>query len=214
MTNAEKRAYRKNLGCDGLIYLGFEEHLIHVVNLSLTGLLAELKRDASVNGIKDIFQSLQASPLVDIYLPKMRLSGEAEVVRVEQIGQVLQLAIEFRNLSYDADNLLYTRRAYRKNMTAPGQVIINDTVHSFNTQNVSVDGIMAHIEEPLEVKTGAIVHFTFKHLELQGEAEVVWVEHGGSSTLMGLKYMHLERDSIPGVPRFVRDEAIFQPDRC
>lgn len=202
----EKRAYRKRLSCDGLIYLGFEEHKIRVINLSLTGLLAEFKQDTSVNGIKDIFESIRVSPIVDIYLPDIRIAGEAEVVRAEAKEEGLQIAIEFRNLSYDVDNLLYNRRAYRKNMTAPGQIIIEDTVYAFNTENVSVDGIMAHIQAKVEVATGMVVHFSFKHLELQGEGEVMWAEQGPHSTLIGLKYLRLERDSIPGVPHFVRDK--------
>ncbi|WAR44662.1 PilZ domain-containing protein [Methylomonas rapida] len=206
MLDMEKRAYRKNLSCDGLIYLGFEEHQIRLINLSLTGLLAELKPNANLNGVKDIFQSLQVSPIVDIYLPDIRVAGEAEVVRAESAEHGIQIALEFRNLSYDVDNLLYNRRAYRKNMTAPGQIIINDVVHAFNTENVSVDGIMAHIQGRVSVELGAVVHFSFKHLELQGEAEVMWLEEGPHSTLLGLKYIHLERDDIPGVPRFVRDE--------
>lgn len=208
MLDMEKRAYRKNLSCEGLIYLGFEEHQIRLINLSITGLLAEFKTDASVNGVKDIFESLQVSPLVDIYLPDIRVAGEAEVVRAESTEQGIQIALEFRNLSYDVDNLLYNRRAYRKNMTAPGQIIINDVVHAFNTENVSVDGIMAHIQGRIEINTGAVVHFSFKHLELQGEAEVIWVDEGPHSTLLGLKYLRLERDAIPGVPHFVRDNTI------
>ncbi|WP_458027279.1 PilZ domain-containing protein [Methylomonas sp. MgM2] len=201
----EKRAYRKKLRSEGLIYLGFEEHRIQVVNLSLTGLLAEFKAAASVNGVKDIFQSIQVSPVVDIYLPDLRMAGEAEVVRAESTEQGLQIAIEFRNISYDVENLLYNRRAYRKNMTAPGQISVGETVYAFNTENVSVDGIMAHIQGRITVETGSAVHFSFKHLDLQGEAEVVWTEIGEQSTLLGLKYLYLERDSIPGVPRFLRD---------
>jgi len=204
----EKRAYRKRLSSDGLIYLGFEEHQIRVINISITGLLAEFKANTSVNGVKDIFQSIQVSPIVDIYLPNIRVAGEAEVVRAESTEQGIQIALEFRNLTYDVDNLLYNRRAYRKNMTAPGQIIIDETVYAFNTENVSVDGIMAHIQGQIAVQTGKTVHFSFKHLELQGEAEVIWIDKGENSTLLGLKYLHLERDSIPGVPHFVRDSKI------
>ena len=206
VTSKEKRAYRKRLSSDGLIYLGFEEHQIRVINLSITGLLAVFREEATVNGIKDIFRSIQVSPIVDVYLPDIRVAGEAEVVRAESTEEGLQIALEFRNLSYDVDNLLYNRRAYRKNMTAPGQLIINETVYAFNTENVSVDGIMAHIQGKVEAETGAKVHFSFKHLELQGEAEVIWIEQGARSTLLGLKYLRLERDSIPGVPHFVRED--------
>ena len=206
VASMEKRAYRKRLSCDGLIYLGFEEHQIRVINLSITGLLAEFKAKDSDHSVKDIFQSIQVSPIVDIYLPGIRIAGEAEVARVESTEEGLQIALEFRNLSYDVDNLLYSRRAYRKNMNTPGQIIIDETVYEFNAENVSVDGVLAHIQGNIKVEAGEIVHFSFKHLELQGEAEVVWIEKGGHSTLLGLKYLHLQHDSIPGVPHFIRDE--------
>ena len=80
VVSKEKRAYRKRLSSEGLIYLGYEEHQIRVINISLTGFLAEFNADASLSGVKDIFQSIQVSPIVDIYLPDIRVAGEAEVV--------------------------------------------------------------------------------------------------------------------------------------
>lgn len=204
--NIEDRAYRKTLTGTGLIYLGSVEHEIHLLNISLTGLLAELKMDGLVNDIKDMFQALQVSPIIDIYLPEMRLAGEAEVVRAESTKEGIQIGIEFRNLSYDIDNLLYNRRAYRKNMTAPGHIVFNDFDYAFNTENVSVDGLMIRISGRVEVETGTVTHFDFKHLELQGEVQVIWVERDYNSTLLGLQYLHLERDEIKGVPHFVRSE--------
>ncbi len=199
--NIENRAYRKSLKGTGLIYLGFVEHEIRVLNISLTGLLAELKLNAD---LKDVFEALQVSPVIDIYLPEMRLAGEAEVVRVDAIEGGFNIGIEFRNINYDIDNLLYNRRAYRKNMTAPGHIVFNGRDYAFNTENVSVDGLMIRVLGSIVVETGAISHFYFKHLELQGEAQVVWVERGASSTLMGLQYLRLERNEIKGVPQFVR----------
>ncbi|MGR8930831.1 MAG: PilZ domain-containing protein [Gammaproteobacteria bacterium] len=203
MASWVKRAYRKRLTSNGLIYLGFQEYQIQVINLSLTGLLAQFKANASV---KDIFQNLQVSPLLDLYLPDIRVAGEAEVVRAEESGQGLQVAIEFRNLSYDVDNLLYYRRAYRKNLNELGQITIDGIIHDFNTENVSVDGIMAYVYDKIDVKVGAVVHIDFKRLKLSGDCEVKWVEPGSQSVLLGLKYLRLERDALPGVPNFVRHE--------
>lgn len=204
--NVENRAYRKTLTGIGLIYLGSVEYEMRLLNVSLSGLLAELKYGGSVHDVKDMFQALQVSPVVDIYLPEMRLAGEAEVVRVEATEDGFQLGIEFRNLSYDIDNLLYNRRAYRKNMTAPGHIVFNDCDYAFNTENVSVDGLMIRILGRIDVETGAVTRFDFKHLELQGEVRVVWVERDYNSTLLGLQYLYIERDDIKGIPRFVRSE--------
>lgn len=201
--DTEARAYRKNLSTDAIIYLGFEELPIHVVNLSLTGLLAEFSEELSAQlSIRDIFQRIQVSPIVDIYLPDMQVAGEAKVARVELVDSRLQIGVEFHNLTYDTNDLLYKRRAYRKNLKALGQLLLGDSVYAFNTENVSVDGLMARVNDLINPETGSVVHFSFRHLELQGEAEVVWVDHDELSTFIGLKYLLLEREHLPPVPRF------------
>ena len=199
----EKRPYRKNLTSHGLIYMGGEELEISVRNLSITGLLAELGDNTNLNDMRAVFKSIKLSPTIDLYLPEMNLAGEAEIVRADIIDGRIYLAIEFRNISYDVDNVLYKRKAYRKNMTAPGQIIFNGNKYDFNTKNVSVDGLMIHIKENIEVKEGAITIFDFKRLQLRGEIKVAWVDHtedGG--TLMGLQYVHMEKQNIIGIPRF------------
>lgn len=211
----EERAYRKNLKCDGLIYLGYEEHPIRVLNLSLTGILAEFRPTASIHNIKDIFQSLLVSPIVDIYLPDIRVAGEAEVVRVDSTEQGIIIALDFRNLSYDVDNLLYKRRAYRKNMTVPGQILIDGIEYPFYTENISVDGIMARIQGKFEVDIGMAVNLNFKQLELQGDCEIVWVEQDTESTLLGLRYLYLVRDSfLCHLPNFVQHKKEMPLGDC
>ncbi|MCQ8104414.1 PilZ domain-containing protein [Methylomonas sp. SURF-2] len=212
MTNTtqmeEHRAYRKNVSCQGLIYLGFEELPIKVINLSLSGFLAELSDKQPGHRVKDIFNSLQVSPRVDIYLPDMRIAGEAEVVRVETVDAGLLIGIEFRDLSYDIDSLLYNRRAYRKNLNTLGEIVIGAGEYVFTTQNVSVDGLMVRIARVLDIQTGSRVSFSFKDQQVEGEAEVIWVDFDEHTTLLGLKYVHLQRDQLPGVPRFVRDQVL------
>jgi len=39
--------------------------------------------------------------MIDLYLPEMRLNGEAEVVRADMEGDRIMLALEFKNISYD-----------------------------------------------------------------------------------------------------------------
>ena len=207
MLNKE-RSYRKNLTSKGLIYLSEEELEISIRNLSLTGLLAELEDNPSIHDINDVFQSVKSSPLIDIYLPEMRLAGEAEIVRADMIDGQIYLALEFRSVSYDVDNVLYKRRVYRKNLTAPGQIIFNKKKYDFNTLNVSVDGLMINIKDNVEVKEGMVTIFDFKRLKLRGEIKVIWVEHNDDgSTLLGLQYLHMEKNDISGIPRFSSADA-------
>lgn len=197
------RSYRKNLMSHGMIYLGGEELEITIKDISLTGLLAHLKCGKTNRDAKDIFNSLSVSTMVDLYLPDMRLAGEAEVVRVDIFNENILLALEFKNVSYDANDQLYKRKAYRKNMATPGKILLNDEYWVFDTVNVSVDGLMINIDEPVDVKAGGITVFIFEHLELKGEVKVIWVEHNAETgTLIGLQYVHMEKIAIKGVPRF------------
>ncbi|KAF3979697.1 MAG: PilZ domain-containing protein [Methylococcales symbiont of Iophon sp. n. MRB-2018] len=199
----EKRPFRKNLISYGLLYIGGEELGVSVRNLSITGVLVELENNSSINNINDVFVSIKESSLVDIYLPEMRLAGGAEVVRADMVDGHVYLAIEFRTVSYDVDNVLYKRKAYRKEMTAPGQIIFNGNKYKFFSKNVSVDGVMILLNEYIDVDDGTITIFDFKRLQLRGEVEVAWVGHADThSTLMGLQYVQMKKEDIIGIPRF------------
>lgn len=197
------RPYRKNLTSHGLIYLAGEEQPITVKNISITGILAQLDSKVGKNDIKEIFNTLLTSTIIDIYLPEMRLAGEAEVIRVDLQDDHILLALEFKNVNYDINDTLYRRKAYRKNLPGPGHILLNGEYMDFNAVNVSVDGIMIHLEDNIYVEPGLITVFEFRRLELDGEIKVVWVDHmpdGG--TLMGLQYVHMRKSSIKGIPEF------------
>ncbi|MGZ5027364.1 MAG: PilZ domain-containing protein [Methylobacter sp.] len=197
------RPYRKKLMSKGLIYMGGEEQEITIKDLSLSGVLAELK--PSGKDAKAFFNILKESTLIDLYLPEMRLAGEVEVVRVDMHEDHLALALEFRNVSYDVDNQLYKRKVYRKNMVAPGKILLNGEYRDFTTVNVSVDGLMIRLEEFIDVKPGEVTIFEFERLGLDGDIKVIWVEHpADAGTLMGLQYVHMEKTEIKGIPRFAR----------
>lgn len=200
-----ERPYRKSLTSHGMIYLGGEELKITIKDISLTGVLAHLQCDETSRDAKDIFNMLSASTIIDLFLPEMRLAGEAEVVRVDVFENNILLALEFKNIVYDADDLLYKRKAYRKNMAAPGKILLNGEYHDFDTVNVSVDGLMIEIAESIAVKAGEIAMFIFEPLDLKGEIKVIWVEstaEGG--TLIGVQYVRMEKIVIKGIPRFAR----------
>lgn len=200
------RPYRKNLMSHGLIYMGGEEQEITIKDLSLTGVLAELKADqASARDAKDIFNMLSASTTIDLYLPEMRLAGEAEVVRVDMLNDHILLALEFRNITYDVDNQLYKRKVYRKSMTVPGRILLDGEYREFNTVNASVDGLMINLAESIAVEAGEITVFEIERLELEGEIKVIWAERTADGrTLLGLQYVHMEKTVIKGIPRFAR----------
>ncbi|MBL6987890.1 MAG: PilZ domain-containing protein [Methylobacter sp.] len=200
-----KRPYRKNLMSRGLIYMGGEEQEVTIKDLSISGVLAELKPDQTSRDAKDVFNMLSASTTVDLYLPEIRLAGEVEVVRVDMIDDHILLALEFRNVAYDVDNQLYKRKVYRKNMKAPGRILLDGEYREFTTVNVSVDGLMINLAEFIAVKPGDITVFEFEQLGLDGEIKVIWVERSADAGMtVGLEYVHMERTAIKGIPRFAR----------
>jgi len=207
MTNSRQN-YRKNLDLKGLMFIGGAEHEMHVQNLSITGMLVFIDTSLSVHDVRDVFLLIKQSSLVDIFIEKLNLAGEAEVVRVDMDGQHILIGLEFKQISYDADNFLYKRKAYRKSMTAPGQALIAKNVYEFMTRNVSVEGLMVRIPEYVVVQEGMFIEFKFDKLHLQGEAKIIWFEHDDNEgTLLGLEYQHMEKGDIKGIPEFYHRSA-------
>ncbi|MGR8933265.1 MAG: PilZ domain-containing protein [Gammaproteobacteria bacterium] len=203
MHQSSRQHYRKPLASRGLIYLLGTETEMTVRNISVTGLLAEIEISDQLKNIKNVFQAIQDSTIVDVFLEELRLAGEAEVVRVDMADARILIALEFKNITYDIDNLMYKRRAYRKGMAAPGKIEFAGKKYDFMTRNVSVEGLMIRIPEYVPVQDGEIVHFVFERLQLNGEIKVVWFaydEDGG--TLIGLQYIYMENAKIKGIPRF------------
>src|SRR5665811_1036468 len=115
MYSEPDRPYRKNLMSNEIIYMGEVEHDITIRNLSINGALVELNSNSEDIDIKYIFNQLLVSTILDLYLPEMRLAGEVEVTRVDMEGDHILIALEFKNMTYDVDQELNKRKAYRKN---------------------------------------------------------------------------------------------------
>jgi hypothetical protein len=195
-----RQYYRKNLTSHGFLYLAGEELKIEVKNFSITGLLVELLPNPVIKGIADFYHAIESSNLVDIYLQEMRLAGEVSVVWADKVADKLQVAMEFVRISYDVDEIFYKRKAYRKSLEAPGQIFLDGAMHAFKTVNVSLEGLMIFFEARTAAAPGFKTRFAIDSVQLSGEVEVVWVDddpEGG--TLMGLQYIHMEKDSGPAV---------------
>ncbi len=197
------RPRRTNLMSEGFIYMGEEEHKITVINLSINGILAQLNTDREDIDIKYVFNQLLVSTIIDLYLPEMRLVGEVEVVRADMEEGHILLALEFKNIAFDIDKELNKRKVYRKYMPDPGKIFLNGRYYNFTSVNVSVDGLMICLSEVIVVEVGTISRFEFKRLELKGEVKVIWVDLiSDGRTLIGLQYVHLEKNALKKIPRF------------
>jgi PilZ domain len=198
-----KRPYRKNLSSYGLIYMGGEEYSITVRNISLTGVLVKINQKQDQNDLNKIYREILAASIIDMYIPTLRLAGETEAVRVDIEDDFLMLALEFKNVTYDIDRVLYRRRAYRKTIVAPGLILLDGIYHEFYSVNASVDGLMIRLPERMDIEKGLVTVFEFKQLEVEGEITVIWSEQiSDHETLVGLQYLHIGQTPIKGVPRF------------
>lgn len=207
MNSASKRSYRKNLATNGLIFLNGAEREVSVSNLSMTGILVEFNhpRDAEV-----LSQPLALmAKVVDFYLPELHLAGTAEIARIINDESHKSLALKFKEISYNIDSLLYKRKVYRKTMLIQGRITFDDKCYLFQTVNVSVEGLMIRlIGSAPTIKEDMIGTFEFKDLSLKGEVTVVWVdEDSEGKTIMGLKYLNINRDHIKDIPRFETPHA-------
>lgn len=200
MKSESQRAYRKSLITKGLVYINDEEQEVSVINISLTGALVQLNRPENPESLID---DASASKIIDFYLPKLRLAGTAEVVRVNGSGRYDSLALKFKEISYNVDNLYYKRKVYRKNMAVAGKILLNNKQYDFQAINVSVEGLMIRLAETIIIAQGISTAFEFKSLNLTGEAQVVWMDiDSEGKTLVGLKYINMNTDKITGIPRF------------
>ena len=203
------RAPRTNLVSQGFIYMGEEEHKITVKNLSISGVLAQLNTDRTDIDIKYIFNQLLISTIVDLYLPEMRLIGEAQVVRADMEEGHILLAMEFKNIAFDVDNALNKRKAYRKNIAGQGRILLNGDYHYFTTVNVSVEGLMICLTETISAEEGAITPFEFNHLKLEGKVKIIWFDHiSDNRTLIGLQYIDMKKHALKGIPSFTLQQKV------
>lgn len=192
--NFDNRSYRKTLTSNGLIYINNFEYEVRVLNLSLTGMFAELIYDAQIHDVAELRETLQSLPLIEIYLPDLRLAGSAAVVRVNETDDGFQIGFDFRNVSSDIENLPYKRKVTRKLLTAPEHINFNGRDYTFNTENLPVYDVMIRVVGRMEVEVGAVTCFDFKELDLQGEAKVALVDHDYNSTFIGLNYLHVSKE--------------------
>jgi hypothetical protein len=208
MNSESKRSYRKKLITNGLVYINGEEQEVFVVNISMTGVLVQLSCEIYSSDTDSNFNDSLISTTIDFYLPQLSLAGTAEISRVTKDEHHVLLALKFQDITYNIDSLLYKRRVYRKNMSVPGRILLNNELYDFYTVNVSVEGLMIRLEKTVVIAEGITTSFEFKDLSLKGEVQVAWIDFDiEGKTLVGLKYINMNTDAIKGIPRFSTENA-------
>jgi hypothetical protein len=65
---------------------------------------------------------------------------------------------------------------------------------------------MIHLAESIAIEPGEVTMFEFEMLGLDGEIKVIWIDQAADAgTLLGLEYMHMEKTTVTGIPRFARE---------
>jgi hypothetical protein len=196
-----KRPYRKNLTSNGSIYMGGEKKTVTIKNMSITGALAELDSKQDYENTRDIYKTLSASTIIDVYLPELRLVGNAEVVRVDMDDERTLIAMEFKCISHNEGNRPYKRKHHREYMAVPGRIFLNGEYCAFTTVNVSAGGLMILLDGTTAVEEGLTTVFDFEQMELEGRIKVMWVDRiTDAGTIIGLQYLYTVNAAMDGIP--------------
>ena len=112
MSTNIQRFNRETVNLKGVIYLNEIDDIL-VKNISITGMLAELdqKKDGE-NDIRNIFNSLKASTIVDFFIPSKRMAGKAEVTRADVSQNKILLGLEFKSMLYNAEDFIFRGPPY------------------------------------------------------------------------------------------------------
>lgn len=200
----QRQYFRKILETKGFVFLAGRELKILVRNLSVKGLLAEVDEGGIVNELEQIFAAIKQSTRIDFYLPELRMAGDAELIRVDLIGDVFLLALEFKDFSHEVNNSFYQRKAYRKQMMELGKIHSNGENFPFITRNVSQDGVMLQILEKTSFEEGMITDIVLQKLAIEGEGKVIWVHKRDEETLLGVQFLDIDKSLLDSIPRFFR----------
>ncbi len=201
--NNLRENYRENVSVAGVLFMGGVEHKMQIHNLSIVSILASIEPTADIRNEQDILKITEQSKLVDIYIKTINIAGEAEIVRVEMKDKEILISMVFKQVSYNAESLLYKRKVYRKAMNTPGKILVFDTAFDFVACNVSVSGLMIRIPGKADLHEGDLVEFKFDELQIHGKAVIVWVEHvDDNGTLVGLEYKRMKKADLSSIPVF------------
>ncbi|MDD2723734.1 MAG: PilZ domain-containing protein [Methylovulum sp.] len=199
MNSPTHRAYRKKINTQGWMFLGGEVQKITAKNISVTGVLVQLENKNMAYAGKRILQNLAAAKSIDFLFPKLRLSGEAKVVRVESASNdQIMLAMQFNHLANNIDRPVFKRKSYRKEIAVPGRILLNGDYHKFVSVNMSSGGFMLCLPETISIDNNHVTHFEFEGLKLKGFAKIIWIANPeDTQTLMGLQYVkpHKTKDN-------------------
>lgn len=192
--------YKKKFVSTGQMFAAGELLNFTGYDISVKGIVAEMVPGAFLTDYEDFDRLIKESPIVQIFVKDLMLTGEAEIVwlNVESDGGIL-LGLEFRDVIYNAEKLWHKRRYFRKSKKAPGILIADEVKFPFESINISVDGIMICLTEDAEkaiaveppFSTGYVVKIISQELNVRALAKIAWIDRD-THTTMGLRYLQVD----------------------
>ncbi len=172
MNFIQKRPYRKNISSLGSIAVGDVVQAVTLKNISLTGVLVQLKNNTDD---RDLLSVLANAAALDIQIPDLKIKGQAEVIRVENKKNQISLGLRFKKLLLDSDTAQQKRKFFRKKLTLPGEILIHGHYYGFVSVNVSQKGMLIHLAKAVQIAPGDVSKFRFRQWGVEGKFKIIWI---------------------------------------
>jgi hypothetical protein len=186
-----KRCERISFDTVGYILVGNEELSISVVNISLTGFLANIEPTVLMPTVRELFQGISEHKFVEFNLVELNISGICTTVWSKTVEGRFLTGFEFYDSKYDSSVMKSKRRFYRSGRTLTGVIEHKGLNYNFTTANTSHLGMMALVNGSAEFNKNDKVQFEITGKKMFGIAKVVWFKYDvqGVNALAGLEFV-------------------------
>ena len=186
-----KRCERISFDTVGYILVGNEELSISVVNISLTGFLANIEPTVLMSTVRELFQGISEHKFIEFNLVELNISGICTTVWSKTVEGRFLTGFEFYDSKYDSSVMKSKRRFYRSGRTLTGVIEHKGLNYNFTTTNTSHLGMMALVNGSAEFNKNDKVQFEITGKKMFGIAKVVWFKYDvqGVNALAGLEFV-------------------------
>ena len=186
-----KRYERISFDTIGYILVGSEELSVSVVNISLTGFLANIEPTVLMPTVRELFQGISEHKFIEFNLVELNISGICTTVWSKTVEGRFLTGFEFYDSKYDSSVMKSKRRFYRAGHTLKGVIEHKGLNYNFTTTNTSPSGMMVLVNGPAEINKNDRVQFEMMGKKMFGIAKVVWFKYDVQcvNALTGLEFV-------------------------
>ena len=188
----KKREYRKNFRSSGQLYMAGEtlEFISH--DVSVKGVSIEVIPGKLLAEFADFETYAKENTTAEIFVKDLMLTGEVELIWLRQVDGKIMMGFEFHDVMYNADRIWLKRQFYRKECLFTGYLVLKNGRIEFEGKNVSVDGLMIHIDKLHEtLHQNSVVKLYCESLKIKALAKVCWIKEDvdDKGCFLGLRYL-------------------------